>query len=60
MDNKEHEKYTRVYLGDGTYIDTTEPPSLWRRLIGFSLIFLLTIWPIPLCVVTILLLHIIK
>lgn len=40
--------YVRVYIGDGSWYDTQDPPALWRRVVGFALIFAVTMWPLTL------------
>lgn len=57
MSNK---PYVRVYLGDGSWVDTQDPPSKLRRVIGFTVIAALTLWPVTLGLLSLTALYVIK
>lgn len=40
--------YVRVYIGDGTWYDTQNPPKKIYRVIGFVFVLTITIWPLTL------------
>lgn len=41
--------YYKVFVGDGSWYYTQDPPSIVMQVVGFVCIVALMIWPLTLC-----------